>query len=157
MPIHEKRSIINYIDRAYIINDMNNTRLNFRYCMNLLVFYMYVVLCNCNYALHQNVMFFKDYGPFHLYYSLNKDFLCYIITFSRPYTSHENGRNPIYVIHSEWITLFELSPMIYNFYTQWRLGHTSPLCICNTQSLELFPRNLREDFFLKIGILRAKV
>ena len=25
------------------------------------------------------------------------------------------------------------------------------------ESLELFPRNLREDLFLKIGILRAKV
>ena len=29
--------------------------------------------------------------------------------------------------------------------------------LCNTQSLELFPRNLREDFFLKIGILSPKV
>ena len=29
--------------------------------------------------------------------------------------------------------------------------------LCNTQSLELFPRNLRKDFFLKIGILSPKV
>ena len=29
--------------------------------------------------------------------------------------------------------------------------------LCNTQSLELFPRNHREDFFLKIGILSPKV
>ena len=29
--------------------------------------------------------------------------------------------------------------------------------LCNTQSLELFPRSLREDFFLKIGILSPKV
>ena len=45
-----------------------------------------------------------------------------------------------------------------------RLGKSSKLWVlhkksflCNTQSLELFPRNLRKDFFLKIGILRAKV
>ena len=29
--------------------------------------------------------------------------------------------------------------------------------LCNTQSLKLFPRNLREDFFFKIGILSPKV
>ena len=29
--------------------------------------------------------------------------------------------------------------------------------LCNTQSSELFPRNLCEDFFLKIGILCPKV
>ena len=29
--------------------------------------------------------------------------------------------------------------------------------LCSTQSLELFPRNLCEDFFLKIGILSPKV
>ena len=29
--------------------------------------------------------------------------------------------------------------------------------LCSTQSLKLFPRNLREDFFLKIGILSPKV
>ena len=29
--------------------------------------------------------------------------------------------------------------------------------LCNTQSLELFPRRFRRDFFLKIGIHRAKV
>ena len=29
--------------------------------------------------------------------------------------------------------------------------------LCNTQSWKLFPRNLREDFFLKIGILSPKV
>ena len=40
-------------------------------------------------------------------------------------------------------------------YKLWVLHKNSFLC--NTQSLELFPRNLREDFFLKIGILRAKV
>ena len=41
-----------------------------------------------------------------------------------------------------------------------RLGKSSKLWglhkksfLCNTQSLELFPRNLRKDFFLKIGIL----
>ena len=44
------------------------------------------------------------------------------------------------------------------------LGKSSKLCVlhkndflCNTQSLELFPRSLREDFFLKIGILSPKV
>ena len=45
-----------------------------------------------------------------------------------------------------------------------RLGKSSKLWVlhkksflCNTQSLELFPRNLRKDFFLKIGILSPKV
>ena len=45
-----------------------------------------------------------------------------------------------------------------------RLGKSSKLWVlhkksflCNTQSLELFPRNLCEDFFLKIGILGSKV
>ena len=44
------------------------------------------------------------------------------------------------------------------------LGKSSKLCVlhkksflCNTQSLELFTRNLRKDFFLKIGILSPKV
>ena len=36
-------------------------------------------------------------------------------------------------------------------------GHFLKSFLCNTQSLELFPRNLREDFFLKIGILSPKV
>ena len=40
-------------------------------------------------------------------------------------------------------------------YKLWVLHKNSFLC--NTQSLELFPRNLREDFFLKIGILSPKV
>ena len=40
-------------------------------------------------------------------------------------------------------------------YKLWVLHKNSFLC--NTQSLELFPRNLREDFFLKIGILIPKV
>ena len=31
------------------------------------------------------------------------------------------------------------------------------LFLCNTQSSELFPRNLGKDFFLKISILSAKV
>ena len=37
----------------------------------------------------------------------------------------------------------------------WVLNKKSFLC--NTQSLEHFPRNLHEDFFLKIGILSPKV
>ena len=44
------------------------------------------------------------------------------------------------------------------------LGKSSKLCVlhkksflCNTQSLELFPRNLHKYFFLKIGILNPKV
>ena len=44
------------------------------------------------------------------------------------------------------------------------LGESSELWVlhknyflCNTQSFELSPRNMSEDFFLKIGILRAKV
>ena len=40
-------------------------------------------------------------------------------------------------------------------YKLWVLHKNSFLC--NTQSLELFPRNLSEDFFLKIGILSPKV
>ena len=45
-----------------------------------------------------------------------------------------------------------------------RLGKSSKLWVlhkksflCNTQSSELFPRNLGEDFFLKISILSPKV
>ena len=58
-----------------------------------------------------------------------------------------------------------LSMLIFKKKSSWRfLGKSSKLCVlhkndflCNTQSLELFPRNLRKDFFLKIGILSPKV
>ena len=41
-------------------------------------------------------------------------------------------------------------------YKLWVL-HKNSFLRNTTQSLELFPRNLREDFFLKIGILSPKV
>ena len=58
-----------------------------------------------------------------------------------------------------------LSMPIFKKKSSWRfLGKSSKLWVlhkndflCNTQSLELFPRRFRRDFFLKIGIHRAKV
>ena len=61
-------------------------------------------------------------------------------------------------------TLAQSMPIFKKKSSQIFLGESCKLCVlhkksflCNTQSLELFPRNLREDFFLKIGILSPKV
>ena len=39
----------------------------------------------------------------------------------------------------------------------WSQNTNATEFLCNTQSLEIFPRSLHEIFFLKIGILSAKV
>ena len=59
-------------------------------------------------------------------------------------------------------TLGQSMPIFKKKSSQRFLGKSSELCVLhkndflyNTQSLELFPRNLCEDFFLKIGIQKT--
>ena len=61
-------------------------------------------------------------------------------------------------------TLGQSMPIFKKKSSQRFLGNSSELrvlhkndSLCKTQSLELFPRSLREDFFLEIGILCPKV
>ena len=61
-------------------------------------------------------------------------------------------------------TLAQSMPIFKKKSSQIFLGESCKLCVlhkndflCNTQSLQLSPRNTCEDFFLKIGILCVKV
>ena len=64
-----------------------------------------------------------------------------------------------------FVYILGLSMPIFKKKSTWRfLGKSSKLWVlhkndflCNTQSFQLSPRNICEDFFLKIGKLRAKV
>ena len=68
--------------------------------------------------------------------------------------------HPKIIIHSPtWSFLNEKASFMYLLHLGLYTNHVDnkrgrKKFLCNTQTLDLFPRNLCEDFFLKIGILR---